>query len=166
MVSPMDGQLSGTHGFVDDIARWRQAVKRGLPRIIGSFRSSWRYCRRICPRSRAHADRLREAWASRTFRIFYDRPLLFIAALRMDALVTEVATRSGPRSRPEPIRTASAKGAAQALASDCIWQSLRTKYVQTNETSRAVAWLWPAQIIGCGEGARPLALVEVGTAAG
>jgi len=42
--------------------------------------------------------------------------------------------------------------------------------VQTNETSRAVAWLWPAHLLGAGVetsgGARPIALVDVGASAG
>jgi hypothetical protein len=48
---------------------------------------------------------------------------------------------------------------------------LATRWVQTNETSRAVAWLWPAALAGCGggEGApgpRPLVLADVGCSAG
>lgn len=38
--------------------------------------------------------------------------------------------------------------------------------MQTNEVSRALAWLWPAALAGCGEGRRPLAIVDVGASAG
>src|SRR4029453_9011791 len=38
--------------------------------------------------------------------------------------------------------------------------------VQTNETSRAVAWLWPAHLLGADGGGRPLALVDLGASAG
>ena len=38
--------------------------------------------------------------------------------------------------------------------------------MQTNETSRAVAWLWPAALAGCADGRRPLTLFDVGCSAG
>src|SRR5262249_3744746 len=43
-----------------------------------------------------------------------------------------------------------------------VWKSIATRYVQTNETSRAVVWLWPATLLG----ARPFALVDCGASAG
>ncbi len=42
-----------------------------------------------------------------------------------------------------------------------LWESLATRFVQTNETTRAVAWLWPAAILRA-----PVCLAEIGTAAG
>jgi hypothetical protein len=38
--------------------------------------------------------------------------------------------------------------------------------VQTNEVSRALAWLWPALLAGCDGGRRPLALFDIGAAGG
>jgi hypothetical protein len=49
----------------------------------------------------------------------------------------------------------------EALQRASLWTSLATRFVQTNETSRAVAWLWPATILGA-----PVTLAEIGTAAG
>jgi hypothetical protein len=43
---------------------------------------------------------------------------------------------------------------------------LALRRVQTNDTSRALAWLWPAAIAGCSDGGRPLILVDVGCSAG
>jgi hypothetical protein len=164
----MSDYLSATDGFVRDIARWRQAVGARAPSYHRLFQELVVLLEDGSPEGAGLASRLHEAWSSRRFRIFYDRPLLFVAALRMAALAegpghplwSALAARD-----PDPDRVQ--RGALlEALASDSVWRSLRTKFVQTNETSRAVAWLWPAEIIGCGAGARPLALVEVGTAAG
>jgi hypothetical protein len=55
-----------------------------------------------------------------------------------------------------------------SLGRDClgVWSTMTTRRVQTNDTSRAVAWLWPAFLSGCEDAARPLALVDVGAGAG
>src|SRR4051812_9485751 len=73
--------------FVDDMAQWRRAAGSRAPsyhRILQELAAV------LAEDSREGADlvdRFRAAWAGRTFRIFYDRPLLLLAALRMDALV-------------------------------------------------------------------------------
>jgi hypothetical protein len=164
----MSDRLSGIDGFVDDIARWRQAVGTRAPPYHRLLHELVALLESETAAGAELADRLREAWASRTFRVFYDRPLLFLAALRMDAIVAGArhplwSALAAPEPDPDSVRR---EKLLEALASDSFWASLRAKFVQTNETSRAVAWLWPAQIIGCGEGLRPLVLVEVGTAAG
>jgi hypothetical protein len=46
------------------------------------------------------------------------------------------------------------------------WEDLRTRYLQTNDTTRGVAWLWPAHLAGCDGGRRPLVLVDIGASAG
>jgi hypothetical protein len=46
------------------------------------------------------------------------------------------------------------------------WQALRERAVQTNETTRAVTWLWPAALLGAAGKRRAIALVDIGTSAG
>ena len=110
------------------------------------------------------------AWRTRTFPSFYERPLLILAALRFDAL------QEGPEhplflalaaSDPKPV-SITPEAVVEALGADRIgaWSALRTRRMQTNDTSRALAWLWPAFLAGCDQGARPLALVDIGASAG
>src|SRR5262249_48846476 len=93
--------------------------------------------------------------------------------------------------RPEAA-TRAALAEALAAAPARLHVDLATRAVQTNETSRAVAWLWPAWLAGCGAsgegqlagpspsregrnpsegsevvaGGRPLALADVGCSGG
>lgn len=111
--------------------------------------------------------RLAEVWAERSFHIFYDRPLLFLAALRFDALKEGTShplwDAVGGESKPEAV-TVAALDAATTTNRSRFWDALRTRGVQTNETSRAVAWMWPAALVA--DEHRPLALVDLGTSAG
>lgn len=105
------------------------------------------------------------------------------------------AIGEGPEAGPEGIRTESrpdpdAEEAADGPADDLpegdrraasvdrtrleaalaperpVWDKLRSRYVQTNETSRAVAWLWPAHLIATADPDAALELYDVGTSAG
>jgi hypothetical protein len=113
---------------------------------------------------------MQRAWRTRDFSAFYERPLLLFAALRSDALsdgpahplhaalrdeapAVEAVTEAAVRSALDPSRTG-------------LWTMLALRRVQTNDTSRALAWLWPASIAGCSGGARPLQIVDVGCSAG
>jgi hypothetical protein len=109
-------------------------------------------------------DRLAEAWAGRAFGAFYERPLLLVGALRDDALregpshplwATLAADAPRPAVRDEV-------SAALDLGRASLWERLAVRHVQTNETSRAVAWLWPASLAPD----RPVALYDVGCSAG
>lgn len=115
-------------------------------------------------------DRLREAWAGREFGPWYERPLLLLSALRYDAL-REGASHPlwSALASPDPDPEAATAAALEsALAPDRhhLWQVLTTRFVQTNETSRALAWIWPAAVLAEAEPERPLALVDVGASAG
>jgi hypothetical protein len=115
-------------------------------------------------------EQLDRVWAGRTFYVVYDRPLLFLAALRADALTEgpthplyDAVAADPPRSEEvtrERVRAAISADRRRWLA------MLATRRVQTNETLRAVAWRWPAWLAGCDAGARPLALVDLGASAG
>ncbi|WP_157370688.1 DUF2332 family protein [Vulgatibacter incomptus] len=109
--------------------------------------------------------RLETALSQRPSFATYGRPLLLLAALRFDSL------SEGPShplwgaisdASPSPLGF----GRDEVLAAlepsrSRMWDALRTRYVQTNETTRAVAWLWPASFID-----GPLALVDLGASAG
>jgi hypothetical protein len=164
----MSERLTGAHGLTQDIARWREAAGTRAPPYHRLFEELVAILDEDTHERATVVARIEKAWASRTFRIFYDRPLLLLAAFRLDAILL------GPKHplwsaigahEPDPNGVTRA-ALLEALASESFWLSLETRFVQTNETSRAVAWLWPAEIMGCGAGLRPLALFEVGAAAG
>jgi hypothetical protein len=113
---------------------------------------------------------LQVAWKRRRFYAWYDRPLLLLAALRDDALATGEShplwdAFAAPRPRAEAV-TPEALEAALDGRSERIWGVLARRSVQTNETSRAVAWLWPAALAGASGGGRLIALADIGASAG
>jgi hypothetical protein len=123
------------------------------------------------PLEQAARERLDAAWRERRFSAPYDRPLLLMAALRAEA------TRAGAghplhaalAADPPAVGAATRAALAAALtdAPPRLHADLATRWVQTNETSRAVAWLWPAYLAGCsGDRARPLAIADIGCSAG
>jgi hypothetical protein len=113
-------------------------------------------------------DRLRDAWFGRSFGGFYERPLLILASLRDDALAAGTGhplweAIGADRPRPAGLSPATL---AHALERDGVWESLRARHVQTNETSRAVAWLWPAALLASAAPGRALDLFDIGASAG
>jgi hypothetical protein len=120
----------------------------------------------ILDQDAAVRDAIEEAWRGRSFPASYARPLLLLAALRADALIEGPTHPLWPAIAEEPPRpetvTRAAVVAALSPRRAALYQRLRTRSVQTNETSRAVAWLWPAHLVARG----PLTLVDVGASAG
>lgn len=113
---------------------------------------------------------LSEAWSGRRWNAAYERPLLLLAALRADARAEgpahplfEAIAATAPRAE-----AVSAAALADALERrrQRVYDALTRRTVQTNETSRAVAWLWPAALAGASGGRRPIALADVGASAG
>lgn len=164
----MSDDQRGMRGFLDGIARWRAAATDRVPSYHRLLHELAALLAEDSGEGAELARRLDGAWAARRFGVYYDRPLLLIASLRMDALAVGRAHPLWPAlAAAEPdARSVSRAALLAAFAAESVWESLRTRFVQTNETSRALAWLWPAQIVGCGDGDNPLALVEAGTAAG
>jgi hypothetical protein len=129
---------------------------------------------RVLEQLEARVDRLApalaRAWADRSFGGFYERPLLILAALRDDALAEgeghPLWPAIGAREADPDAVTTPAVEAALAADRDRLWRSLRERHVQTNETSRAVAWLWPAHLCAGADPDRPLALFDIGASAG
>jgi hypothetical protein len=115
-------------------------------------------------------ESLRRAWRRRAFRSFYERPLLLFAALRADALADGPSHPLHAALRDDAPEATAITDAALRVALDPartgLWTSLSLRRVQTNETSRALAWLWPAALAKCSAGGRPLVLVDVGCSAG
>ncbi len=154
-----EGQ-SGTEGLADNLELMRFGVGGKIP-VYG----------RLLELLQARIDgelgaRLADAWQGRRFFIHYDRPLLILAAIRFDAFQT------GPShplwnaivAREPDLAAATGEALDAALAPDRprAWNAIATRHVQTNETSRAVAWLWPAAIVG----ERAIALADIGCSAG
>src|SRR6185312_6911712 len=139
----------GLDGFSDDVRGWRAATAdrapvyhRLLEEAVALFQAP------VGSTEEAARARVEAAWRERKQASPYARPLLLMAALRAEGL------RAGPRyplfeaiAAPKPQVTAATRerlAAALGDASPRLFADLATRTVQTNETSRAVAWRWPA----------------------
>jgi hypothetical protein len=113
---------------------------------------------------------LAAAWERRVFHAPCDRPLLLLAALRADARAEGPAHPLFAAFASEPPDVGALSAAALTAALDGsrerVFDALAFRGVSTNDTSRAVAWLWPAALAGASGGARPLVLADVGASAG
>lgn len=160
----MTGPRHGVDGLAEELARERAAVADRAPAYARALE--------LLPAVLAGPEGrfVAAAWEHRTFFAWYDRPLLLLASLRHDALV------EGP-SHPLHEAFVPARPAADAVteerlraaldgARERVYDALATRGVQTNETSRAIAWLWPAALAGASHGRRPIALADVGASAG
>jgi hypothetical protein len=160
----MDGMRDGVDGLLDDLAGQREAVEERCP----PYARALSLLPHLLDGPAGH--RLEAAWARRRFHARYDRPLLLLASLRDDALTEGPAhplhaAFAARHPDPEAV-TAAALAAALSRDRRRIFQLLARRSVQTNETSRAVAWLWPAALAGASGGARPVALADLGASAG
>jgi hypothetical protein len=116
------------------------------------------------------AAALASAWSQRTFSAWYERPLLLLGAMRDDALREgngHPLWQAIAAAEPE-VRCATPAALATALSPDrrAVWLTLEARFVQTNETSRALAWLWPAALAARSDPARPIVLADIGASAG
>jgi hypothetical protein len=162
----------GLDGFGEDAAAWRAAVGARVPAYDGLLEAAAGIVAGPAGSVEdAARGRIEAAWRERRSSAAYDRPLLLMAALRAEALRAGArhplyaAIGGAPESDPRSA-TRAALAAALADAPARLFVDLATRSVQTNETSRAVAWLWPAALAGCADGKRPLALYDVGCSAG
>jgi hypothetical protein len=172
---------AGIDGFAGDIAAQRRHVAARVPsydRVLALVADQL---------SGDIGRRLGKAWARRRFDEMHHRPLLLLATLRYDALVTgpehplwlalaaddpdpsAVTPAALERVLGRPPRGPRTQGSRVAAGENSrgdrprIWHSLTRRCVQTNEVSRAVAWLWPAHLAGAG---RELVLCDMGCSAG
>jgi hypothetical protein len=159
---------SGTEGIREDIAQ--QLV------LMGSASPSYRrILQELDVLLAGHAGRdllagFERVWQKRTFEGPYERPLLFLAALRADARAEgpshplfQAIAADAPDERAVTARALEAAVGRERIA---FWITLRSRRIQTNELTRSVTWLWPATIAGAGGRARPLMLFDVGASAG
>jgi hypothetical protein len=151
-------------GLEEDLARQREVVRGRSPPYERALR--------LLPGVLAgRAGRFVEAaWEHRRFFAWYDRPLLLLAALRNDALADgpDHPLHGGFAARDADAATVTDAALAAALdgSRERVFDALAHRRVQTNETSRAIAWLWPAGLAGAGDDHRPLALADLGASAG
>jgi len=159
----MTSGRKGTDGLAEELAREREHVAGRSP--------SYERALALLPEVLAGPPGryLASAWRHRTFFAWWERPLLLLAALRHDAL-RDVGHPLHAAFADDPPRaeavTARALAAALDGSRERVFDALAHRSVQTNETSRAVAWLWPAHLAGLSHGARRVALADVGASAG
>src|SRR5262245_16700226 len=114
--------------------------------------------------------RLGTLWEGRAFNSRYERPLLLLAAIRYDALCEgEDHPLHGPLSEGSTRLDAVTRDAFIAALSPTrtrVERVLRERFVHTNETTRALAWLWPAYLLWSAAERRSIALADLGTSAG
>lgn len=163
--------MDPTDGLLDDLDAQRRFVRDRAP----VYAHLLALLPRVLPR-----ERLRKAWEGRTFGAWYERPLLILGALRDDALEEgpthplfgvigggTSADAEGPAPDPPEESAVTVEALEAALAAHRpMWEKLAHRHLQTNETSRAVAWLWPAHLVATVDPAASLRLVEVGASAG
>jgi hypothetical protein len=161
--------MVGLAGFEADAAKWIRMVGSRVPSYVRLLEELLAILAdpKLGPPVRR---RLEAPWASRRFEASYERPLLMLASLRAAALEEGNAHPLWPAIAAEPPSrlaiTRAALLAALAPERHAAYARFAARAVQTNETSRAVAWLWPAHLLGADGGALPLALVDLGASAG
>jgi hypothetical protein len=167
VASPENREHHGADDFSADVAWIREQFRSGVPSyfaVLGHVQTMLAE-----PHSELLAA-LERAWAGRTFHVAYDRPLLFLAALRADAL-KEGSSHPlyGAIGSDQPdVEQVTLARVREALAEERgqLFTTLATRWVQTNETLRSIAWRWPAFLAGCEGGSKTLALVDLGASAG
>jgi hypothetical protein len=156
----------GLTGFAEDVARHVVLLGERVP----SFRRVLGEVVGLVAGDAGVRERLAAAWSERSFHVYYDRPALLLSCLRADALAegpSHPLWRAMAIEEPDAAAvTRDAVRAALAGGRARLWRFLAERRVQTNETARAVTWLWPAFLAGCDGGARPIALLDVGASAG
>jgi hypothetical protein len=104
------------------------------------------------------------AWEGRSFRARYERPLLLCAAVRFDALRDSAHPLStGLAREPPEMGGITVDAVREALTRPSALVSMRNRFVQTNEVTRACVWRLPITIVGQG---RPIVLADLGCSAG
>jgi hypothetical protein len=109
-------------------------------------------------------DGVLAAWSGRSIRARYERPLLLCAAVRFDALgdsAHPLAAGLGPE--PTDVSTIRADAVRAAVLTSSALGSIRNRFVQTNEVTRACVWRLPLGIVNRH---RPCILADLGCSAG
>lgn len=144
-----------------------QIARYGERHRVASFKALCGHLVALLSDDEAFCALFEQAWQGRAFHEPAHRPLLVLDVLRYDALLTgqDHPLYGALASPPDPDRATQAALAA-ALSRKDFWRMLKNFSIQTNETSRALVWLWPAKLAGCDHGRRALALLDIGASAG
>jgi hypothetical protein len=167
---PPSNAFAGVDGLADDLAQQRALVgdsNKIYQQLLIELDAV------LCgPNANgAIVDRLDRAWRERRFTAFYERPLVLLASLRTDAISTgekhPLAAALARDDSPD-VAAVTRANVLEAMSPDrlALWLMIATRRIQTNEVGRAVAWRWPAALAACHDGARPIALVDVGSSGG
>lgn len=146
------------HDLLSELRAWTEAIRRGESDAlhVSQFKGT-----------------LERQWAGRDFQSWFERPLLLVATLhrlvrggQAPRLATFYATVGGSYHRD---RDRSALGAALtdllAANPDVFAATLAAQRLQTNETSRGVAWLVPYAVLNA-RLRRPAIVIELGCSGG
>ena len=163
------GERRGVDGFLDDVAKQRELMNDDCPAYTRALTA----LRVVLDGPSGDATlltHLQRCWRTRVFHAYYERPLLLLAAIRHEALVDGkrhplYAAFGADDPDPDSV-TRERLVAAFSAERLSFWLTLATRRVQTNEVSRGVGWRWTAALAGCDTGKRPLALADIGAAAG
>lgn len=147
--------------FIEQITRY------GARHRVASFKALCGHLVALLTEDAALCASFEQAWQGRSFHEPAHRPLLVLDVLRYDSILIgqDHPLHGALASPPDPDRATQAALAA-ALSRKEFWRCLTKFSIQTNETSRALVWLWPAKLAGCDSGKRPLALLDIGASAG
>lgn len=140
----------------EDLRRHRELLAGRVPAFEALYRPLI---------ARTDDVRFAAAWAHRSFSAFYDRPLLIFASLRERALRDPhhpLAALLADQPAADTAERVDDAGLEIAMEDAGFWDNLGARHVQTNETGRAVVWLWPASALGL----RAYTLVDLGSSAG
>jgi len=109
-------------------------------------------------------DAVLAAWEGRSFRAGYERPLLLCAAVRFDAIRDRAHPLAAALAlEPPDIGAIRVDAVREAILRPSALASLRDRFVQTNEVTRACVWRLP---IGLVARQRPCVLADLGCSAG
>jgi hypothetical protein len=109
-------------------------------------------------------DAVLGAWDGRSFRARYERPLLLCAAVRFDALRDGAhPLAEGIAREPPDIGAIGVDAVREAILRPSALASLRGRFVQTNEVTRACVWRLPIGIVA---EKSPCILADLGCSAG
>jgi hypothetical protein len=137
---------SGIRGFAEDLEKQAVACRRSS-QLYGALMSE------LAHLLGAHSggelkEVLETAWAERAFAVWYERPLLLALALHDMALEnpgTHPLSRAYPSCGGDPARF-SGELVLEAVSllsnSELHRELLKSGYVQTNDVSRGVVWVW------------------------
>ncbi len=149
---------SGLEGFSKEAEGQARYFDRGIPGHAALLRTAVR----LIDEDPITREALLGAWRERSFEARYERPLLFCASIHREVLRDPTHPLVSSLRGQVPVDPAVLAHTIVAPGG-AVLEALRTRFVQTNEVTRAVAWrlalppAWQSE---------PLVLVDLGCSAG